>query len=288
VAGGDRAQECRARVRERMREPLALPDVPDELPDPLASALRAADLDAVGAAISELPRRQRKAFLLRELGGLSYAELGAALGVSRPGVESLLFRARQHLRRALAGANAALVPVGLRDQLAQLVPGFGTAPVAAVPIAAKVAAVAGVGLVAAGASELPRHHVRRTHTLAPRVVRQATDVGTTSTAPAVVRAVTREAEGGLSHRAGHEQESSGDKRGSGEHHDREQATEQQREQSRLQQQQEQTFAGEDQSGPSGEGGASSGDSGGTSGRDGGGDSGMDGSGSGRDFGSDGH
>jgi RNA polymerase sigma factor (sigma-70 family) len=151
--------ECRARIRRRMREPLALPDLPDDLPDPLATAIRAVDLDALWIALSELPRRQRRAFLLRELGGLSYGELGAALGVTRPAVESLLFRACRQLCRVLTGANAALIPVALRDQLAQLVPGFGTASAASVPVAAKLAVVTGgVALTAAGAVALPHSH----------------------------------------------------------------------------------------------------------------------------------
>jgi RNA polymerase sigma factor (sigma-70 family) len=154
--------ECRARIRMRMREPLALPEIPDDLPDPLASAIRNADLDALWNALSELPRRQRRALLLREMGGLSYGELGAALGVTRPAVESLLFRARRHLRHAIRGANAALVPVALRDQLAQLIPGFGGGPAASAPVVAKIAAVTAVGLTAAGAVELPHSQVNVT------------------------------------------------------------------------------------------------------------------------------
>jgi RNA polymerase sigma factor (sigma-70 family) len=154
--------ECRARIRARMREPLALTEVQSDLPDPLAAAIARADLEAVWVALSELPRRQRRAFLLRELGGLSYGELGRALGVTRPAVESLLFRARQYVRNALAGANAALVPLALRDQLARLIPGFSTAPAASIPIAAKVAAVtAGAGLGAVGVVALPDHHSAR-------------------------------------------------------------------------------------------------------------------------------
>jgi RNA polymerase sigma factor (sigma-70 family) len=124
--------ECRARVRARMREPLALPELPSDLPDPLAAAIRAADLQSVWAALGALPRRQRRALLLRELGGLSYHELGRALGVSHSAVESLLFRARQQLRMLLAGANARF---------------------AALPVAWKVAGAAvSVGVVATGAS----------------------------------------------------------------------------------------------------------------------------------------
>ena len=103
--------ECRARVRARMREPLTLPQLPPHLADPLASAADAGDLDALWSALSAMPRRQRNAFLLRELGGLSYRELGIALGVSRPAVESLLFRARRHLREALAAGGAAAEPI---------------------------------------------------------------------------------------------------------------------------------------------------------------------------------
>jgi RNA polymerase sigma factor (sigma-70 family) len=162
--------ECRARVRARMREPLALPELPTDLPDPLASAIRAADLEAVWSALGTLPRRQRKALVLRELGGLSYHELGQALGVSHSAVESLLFRARQQVRSILAAVNAAAAPTALRDQLAQLIPGFdpGSAGVvgraAALPVAWKLAGAAvGVGIVATGASSL--------HTRAPVVAR---------------------------------------------------------------------------------------------------------------------
>ncbi|HWJ44576.1 MAG TPA: sigma-70 family RNA polymerase sigma factor [Gaiellaceae bacterium] len=154
--------ECRARIRARMREPLSLPELPSDLPDPLLAAIRGADLDAVWAALRALPRRQRNALVLRELGGLSYHELGRALGISHSAVESLLFRARQQVRGMLAGAHAA-VPVALRDQLAQLIPGFdpssaGTiARVASLPVALKLAGAAvGVGVVAAGGGDRHR------------------------------------------------------------------------------------------------------------------------------------
>src|SRR5256886_1271391 len=147
--------ECRARIRARMREPLALPELPSDLPDPLASAIRAVDLDAVWSAISTLPRRQRRALVLREVGGLSYHELGRALGVSHSSVESLLFRARQQIRAMVVAAT----PLALRDDLARLIPSFdpGTAGLAAraasLPVAVKFATAAvSVGLVTAGAA----------------------------------------------------------------------------------------------------------------------------------------
>ena len=175
--------ECRARIRARMWEPLELPELPADIPDPLASAIHAADLDALWAALSNLPRRQRKAFLLRELGGLSYGELGVALGVTRPAIESLLFRARQQLRNALGSANAALVPVALRDQLLRLLP-FGT-PGGGAPFTAKAAAVTiGVGLGAVGVVELPKqhkHHVRPHSPAAAPVRRDSRDIAVAPT-----------------------------------------------------------------------------------------------------------
>jgi len=62
--------ECRARIRARMREPLELPELASDLPDPLAAAIRASDLQAIWTALGTLPRRQRRALVLRELGGL--------------------------------------------------------------------------------------------------------------------------------------------------------------------------------------------------------------------------
>jgi RNA polymerase sigma factor (sigma-70 family) len=155
--------ECRARIHERMREPLELPELPSDLPDPLAAAIRSVDLDAIWLAIASLPRRQRRALVLRELGGLSYHELERALGVSQSAVESLLFRARQHVRKLVAAAT----PLAFRDDLARLIPGFdaGTAGVAArvvtLPVALKLATAAvSVGIVTNGAGALHEHRQR--------------------------------------------------------------------------------------------------------------------------------
>jgi RNA polymerase sigma-70 factor (ECF subfamily) len=154
--------ECRARIHARMREPLALRELPSDLPDPLAAAIRATDLDAIWVAISSLPRRQRRALVLREVAGLSYHELGRALGVSHSSVESLLFRARQQVR-ALVGAAA---PLAIRDDLARLIPGFDpgsaglAARVAAIPVGLKLATAAvSVGVVTTGAAQLPDPHL---------------------------------------------------------------------------------------------------------------------------------
>lgn len=148
--------ECWARIRTRMREPLpsdALETRVSGAGDPVAEALRRADLAALWAAIGALPPVQRDALLLREFGGLSYGELAAALAVSEPAVESLLFRARRRLRAGLA----ALTGASWLEALARLVAGGGA------PAAAKVAAL-GVGAAAlgSGAAVVPQvfdnHH----------------------------------------------------------------------------------------------------------------------------------
>jgi len=53
-------------------------------------------------AIGQLPEKQRAALLLRVNEELSYAEIGAVLSTSISSVESLLFRARENLRKMLA------------------------------------------------------------------------------------------------------------------------------------------------------------------------------------------
>lgn len=102
--------ECRARVRSRIREPL-MTDAADAVGgvDPVYEAIRRADLAALWRAIRALPRQQRDALLLREFAGLRYDELAAALAVTEPAVESLLFRARARLRLQLQPLRASVV-----------------------------------------------------------------------------------------------------------------------------------------------------------------------------------
>jgi RNA polymerase sigma-70 factor (ECF subfamily) len=75
-------------------------DGPDAV---LAAAERA---DAVRAALAKLPDKHRVVLALRELEGLSYDEIAAALGVPVGTVESRLHRARGALARRLAGLRA--------------------------------------------------------------------------------------------------------------------------------------------------------------------------------------
>jgi RNA polymerase sigma factor (sigma-70 family) len=77
------------------------------LHDPLVEAERREDLRRLVDDVRRLPEQQRSALLMRELEGLSYAELGGALGVTVPAVKSLLVRARIGLAEAVEARDAA-------------------------------------------------------------------------------------------------------------------------------------------------------------------------------------
>ena len=61
-------------------------------------------LSALREALATLPERQRRAILLREWQGLSYAEIAAELRLTVAAVETLLFRARRGLTSCSASS----------------------------------------------------------------------------------------------------------------------------------------------------------------------------------------
>jgi hypothetical protein len=61
------------------------------------------DLRQVVGDVQELPETQRTALLLREIDGLSYEQIAAAMDTSVPGVKSLLVRARVSLAESAEG-----------------------------------------------------------------------------------------------------------------------------------------------------------------------------------------
>ena len=94
-------------VRRRKRRPtVALPDDPERVlptaPSP-DEALAAARLpDDVQQALLQLPDDYRAAVVLCDVAGLSYAEIGDAIGVPMGTVRSRIHRGRAILREALA------------------------------------------------------------------------------------------------------------------------------------------------------------------------------------------
>jgi len=75
--------------------------------DPIAEADQRESLRRLIADVRRLPDQQRSALLMRELGGMSYADLSEALGVTIPAVKSLLVRARLALAQSLAARDTA-------------------------------------------------------------------------------------------------------------------------------------------------------------------------------------
>jgi RNA polymerase sigma-70 factor (ECF subfamily) len=79
------------------------------------------DLIWLRGALERLPQNQRKAIVLREWQGLSYADMAAELGLSIPAVEALLFRARRTLHeqhtgsRRLGALDVASLWLGVRN-----------------------------------------------------------------------------------------------------------------------------------------------------------------------------
>ncbi|HYM58157.1 MAG TPA: sigma-70 family RNA polymerase sigma factor, partial [Solirubrobacteraceae bacterium] len=75
------------------------------LHDPLEDAQRREDLRRLVQDVGRLPEQQRSALLMREIDGMSYADLAAALDVTVPAVKSLLVRARVGLVEAAEARN---------------------------------------------------------------------------------------------------------------------------------------------------------------------------------------
>ncbi|HEV2752550.1 MAG TPA: RNA polymerase sigma factor, partial [Solirubrobacteraceae bacterium] len=105
------------RCVDQIRRPAPAPveigeDTPWERPsaslhDPLESAQRREELARLVADIRRLPEQQRSALLMREIDGMTYGELAAALEVSVAAVKSLLVRARTGLAEAGEAREAA-------------------------------------------------------------------------------------------------------------------------------------------------------------------------------------
>jgi RNA polymerase sigma factor (sigma-70 family) len=66
-------------------------------PSPDAAVAAKQDLDNLCGAFGGLNETHHEILVLRELEGLSYQEIGTRMGMSRPAVESTLFRARRRL-----------------------------------------------------------------------------------------------------------------------------------------------------------------------------------------------
>lgn len=80
-------------------------EIPDERFDPVAVLERTELRERVRAAVALLPEEFKAPLLLREYGGLSYAEIAEALELDAGTVKTRIFRARKKLCATLAGGG---------------------------------------------------------------------------------------------------------------------------------------------------------------------------------------
>jgi RNA polymerase sigma-70 factor, ECF subfamily len=77
-----------------------LPDLRGDLPE--QDAMRHERAAAVRQAIRKLPTNQQRALMLSHFEGLAHDEIGRRVGLSVAAVKSLIWRARENLRRTLS------------------------------------------------------------------------------------------------------------------------------------------------------------------------------------------
>lgn len=146
--------------RRRFRSDRRAAEVP--LDETLVGARPRDDrVDDLHEALHALPLNQRAALVLREVAGLSYAEIARQLSVSVGAVQMLIFRARRALREDLATSSrraGALVP----GWLANLIPKaerFATLRVGGAAAVAAAAAVAVTGAESASSPAVGERHL---------------------------------------------------------------------------------------------------------------------------------
>jgi RNA polymerase sigma-70 factor, ECF subfamily len=105
--------QCLQFRRRRQRRPSAVSidaidaDNPPEALQVAEDREQAERTAAVRQALAELPDRQRIALVLSHYEGHTYSKIAEMMGTSVPSVESLIFRAKDELRRKLIGLRSA-------------------------------------------------------------------------------------------------------------------------------------------------------------------------------------
>ena len=91
------------KVETRLFEPAEAdaPELISTTPSPLQEVLTAESRDKVRRAVAALPERYRLPLTLRYYNEMSYNEIATTLELTRAHVATLIFRAKQELRRAL-------------------------------------------------------------------------------------------------------------------------------------------------------------------------------------------
>ena len=111
---------CIDKMRKRKRQSSdAVPEMPDDGPDMERRLQDLARAQALRAALSDLPDRQKQAMVLRHLEGLPNLDVAQIMQISVEAVESLMSRGKRSLADALAPQKKAL---GLEDDGKRILP----------------------------------------------------------------------------------------------------------------------------------------------------------------------
>ena len=107
MAGNQCIDLLRRRRRERQvmvefEDGASVTEATSSEPSALSNVIKMAEREQVQAAIARLPENYRVPLVLRYYSELSYDEIGQQLGLQKNHVATLIFRARQELRRKLA------------------------------------------------------------------------------------------------------------------------------------------------------------------------------------------
>jgi RNA polymerase sigma factor (sigma-70 family) len=102
---------CIDELRRPAPPPAEIVELRSHSDDPAATAEQRESLRRLIADVRRLPDQQRSALLMRELGGMSYADLAVALEVSVPAIKSLLVRARVGLVQAAEARDTACTDI---------------------------------------------------------------------------------------------------------------------------------------------------------------------------------
>lgn len=92
---------CLDELRRRQRRPLAVAETPEAVGDGPSFDDRVADIDRIDHALAHLPEEFRLPVVLRDVGGLDYAEIAATLDIPAGTVRSRIARGRRQLNELL-------------------------------------------------------------------------------------------------------------------------------------------------------------------------------------------
>src|SRR3546814_14724966 len=93
----------RRQTAENLADETRLPEVPDLTVDAGRAMEGREKLKALHRALAELPERERRAFEMHRMQGLTYAEIGVALGLSQTRAYELVRAALEHCMIKLMG-----------------------------------------------------------------------------------------------------------------------------------------------------------------------------------------